>query len=311
MPADRPLLAVRRAPPGDGGFTLVEVLVAIAVIGTVMTAVAPFLVQSLTLVSRQRGQQTRREWHGVASFFPMFTIRRLPRNIAIRRFHASSLLAAKKIENFRLADIGEGITECEIIKWSVKPASTVAAFDLLCEVQSDKASVEITSPFDGVVKDLLVKEGEIAMVGEGLCTIEVEEEDAKAAEQPSPSKSSTPTPEPVSSAQTEPPQEEVPRSLHPLDPKGEASPRSAKTGRDGAEVLATPSVRHFAKQKRVLLAQLAPGSGRGGRIEKRDIEAFLEGSSAAASSHAGASTKAPAGGVTVELGRTRSGCGKL
>jgi prepilin-type N-terminal cleavage/methylation domain-containing protein len=57
MPADRPLQATRPTPIGDGGFTLVEVLVAIAVIGTVMTALAPFLVQSLVLVGKQRSQQ--------------------------------------------------------------------------------------------------------------------------------------------------------------------------------------------------------------------------------------------------------------
>ena len=59
---------------------------------------------------------------------------------------------------------------------SIRPTATIASFDALCEVQSDKDSVEITSPFDGIVKELLVKEGEVAKVGAGLCVIEVEEE---------------------------------------------------------------------------------------------------------------------------------------
>lgn len=59
---------------------------------------------------------------------------------------------------------------------TVKPSQTVQAFDPLCEVQSDKASVEITSPFEGVVKELLVQEGDVAKVGAGLCLIEVDEE---------------------------------------------------------------------------------------------------------------------------------------
>jgi 2-oxoisovalerate dehydrogenase E2 component (dihydrolipoyl transacylase) len=58
---------------------------------------------------------------------------------------------------------------------SVKPTAKIQAFDSLCEVQSDKASVEITSPFEGVVQELLVQEGEVAKVGAGLCLIEVEE----------------------------------------------------------------------------------------------------------------------------------------
>jgi prepilin-type N-terminal cleavage/methylation domain-containing protein len=57
MPAERPLQAVRPTPTGDGGFSLVEVLVAIVVISTVMAAVAPFLVQSVSLVGQQRTQQ--------------------------------------------------------------------------------------------------------------------------------------------------------------------------------------------------------------------------------------------------------------
>ncbi|KAJ3495545.1 hypothetical protein NMY22_g19925 [Coprinellus aureogranulatus] len=94
-----------------------------------------------------------------------------------RAFHATPR-AEKRRETFKLADIGEGITECEVIKWSLTPGTRISAFDPLCEVQSDKASVEITSPFDGVVLDLLVKEGEIAKVGSGLCVIEVDADEA-------------------------------------------------------------------------------------------------------------------------------------
>ena len=55
---------------------------------------------------------------------------------------------------------------------SIQLKVTVQVFEPLCEVQGDKASVEITSPFDGVVKELFIKEGEITKVGSGLCLIE-------------------------------------------------------------------------------------------------------------------------------------------
>ncbi|KAL4251017.1 hypothetical protein AB1N83_013750, partial [Pleurotus pulmonarius] len=76
--------------------------------------------------------------------------RLLGRPLAVSYFHTSpSYWASKKVlQKFKLADIGEGITECEVISWSVKPQATVKSFEPLCEVQSDKASVEITSPFD-------------------------------------------------------------------------------------------------------------------------------------------------------------------
>ncbi|PVU86277.1 hypothetical protein BB559_006575 [Furculomyces boomerangus] len=73
---------------------------------------------------------------------------------------------------YRLADIGEGITECEIIQWYVKPGDSVSQFDKICEVQSDKATVEITSRYDGVIKELLYSENDVAIVGKPLLTIE-------------------------------------------------------------------------------------------------------------------------------------------
>ncbi|KIJ45045.1 hypothetical protein M422DRAFT_227581 [Sphaerobolus stellatus SS14] len=203
-------------------------------------------------------------------------------------FHSSPARLAKRkvIQQFRLADIGEGITECEVIKWNVKLHATVQSFDPLCEVQSDKASVEITSPFDGIVTELLVKEGDVAKVGEGLCLIETEEEhDADVPEEKSSS-------EPIIEAPLVEKSQHAPNrpssKPHPLDPSyPPAKPR--------ADVLATPSVRHFARQKGVDLTLLTSGSGKGGRFEKRDVEAFLT-----------AKAEPPiAEDQEVELGRTR------
>lgn len=162
----------------------------------------------------------------------------------------------------------------------VKPPATVQAFDPLCEVQSDKASVEITSPYDGVVKELLVQEGEVAKVGSGLCLIEVEAEGAEIAE-----------PEPVGSLAA------PARPFHALDPYN-PNPKIEN-------VLAAPSVRHYARQKAVDLSLLVPGSGKDGRIEKADVEAYV-------SRSAQPMPSPPAEGqdVVVELGRTRYGMWK-
>ncbi|PSR99335.1 hypothetical protein PHLCEN_2v4148 [Hermanssonia centrifuga] len=250
-------------------------------------------------------------------------------------FHLSHSCWGKVLRTFKLADIGEGITECEVIRWcvwlisqpncpilnrtymvmrfrSVQPPNTIQAFDALCEVQSDKASVEITSPFDGIVKELLVKEGDVAKVGEGLCVIEVDEEAPAADAEPA-----SPPPHPEQeTAQISPSEVEKPevnsvsvtqpqRRPHPLDPN---VPQDAKAalGTNAENVLATPSVRHFARQNGVDLAVLAPGSGKGGRVEKKDVEAYLAAPSQTKETAAGGQGE----DVVVELGRTRYGMWK-
>ena len=75
---------------------------------------------------------------------------------------------------FLLADIGEGISEVELLQWFVSPGDTVAQFDRICEVQSDKASVEITSRFDGVIETLCGGVGDMMFVGKPLLYIATE-----------------------------------------------------------------------------------------------------------------------------------------
>ena len=74
-------------------------------------------------------------------------------HVSLRRFYGT------KVEVFNLADIGEGIAEVEILQWFVKPGDKIEEFDKICEVQSDKATVEIKSPFAGVVKRLYYEVG--------------------------------------------------------------------------------------------------------------------------------------------------------
>lgn len=197
----------------------------------------------------------------------------------------------------------------------MKPQGSVQAFDPLCEVQSDKASVEITSPFDGIVKELLVQEGDVAKVGEGLCLIEVDEEiavnsaDLVSAEPVTPSAGKHVEPTVSKEEPSEPKEQkaefhEEPVSMrrpHPLDPS--YTPDAASTM--SSNVLATPSVRHFSRQMGVDLGKLAPGSGKGGRIEKKDVEAYL------ARGAVGGEARVEDGkDVVVELGRTRYGMWK-
>src|SRR5690554_5002017 len=75
---------------------------------------------------------------------------------------------------FKLPDIGEGIHEGEIVKWFVKEGEEIKEDDVLCEVQNDKAVVEIPSPVEGTVKKIHVGEGTVAIVGDTLITFDAE-----------------------------------------------------------------------------------------------------------------------------------------
>lgn len=262
----------------------------------------------------------------------------------------------------------DGISTCiaDPLYRSVQPNTHVAAFDPLCEVQSDKASVEITSPFDGILKEIIVQEGEVAKVGSGLCVIEVEEEvDSSTPIESAPAETVAPTQHAeqrqehnLSTSATSPRSE---RRMHPLDPnntqlhqspsapalsslshshararaqaqfesQSSSSPSGQVQTQGGVDInanatraspdliFATPAVRFFAKERGVDLGFLVPGSGKDGRIEQSDVEAYLERAAAAAQAPAaGAGAKSVSaqqqseGDMVVELGRTRYGMWK-
>ena len=75
---------------------------------------------------------------------------------------------------FRMPDLGEGVAEGEIVRWLVAPGQEVAEDDLLVEIQTDKATVEVPSPASGVVSRILAEEGDVIPVGELLVVIGAE-----------------------------------------------------------------------------------------------------------------------------------------
>src|SRR6476469_2303146 len=80
---------------------------------------------------------------------------------------------------FKLPDVGEGLTEAEIVTWKVKVGDTVAINDIVVEIETAKSLVELPSPYAGVVSALLVPEGETVAVGTPIIR---SGEDAPAAE---------------------------------------------------------------------------------------------------------------------------------
>jgi len=139
---------------------------------------------------------------------------------------------------FKLPDLGEGLTEGEVARWLVAEGQDVAEDEPLVEILTDKTTVEIPSPAAGVVSRILVEEGKVVPVGTVLVVIGADGA------------------EPVS--------EPSPKSASGSEPQ--ASPGPVGTGR------ATPLVRRIAKELDVDLASLS-GSGPGGRITEDDVRA--------------------------------------
>ncbi|KAK0656103.1 2-oxoacid dehydrogenases acyltransferase-domain-containing protein [Cercophora newfieldiana] len=224
-----------------------------------------------------------------------------------RSFHAArSLLAVKPV---LLADIGEGIVECEIIQWFVEPGAHVEEFSPLCEVQSDKASVEITSRFAGVVKKLHYDAGEMAKVGKPFVDIDIQgdvkQEDLEALTPPeAPAEENKPTPGPVAgqSSTISTPGAASAAQIQgsvPSAPAGHVAPISTEQKGKHAS-LATPATRHLSKELGVELSHV-PGTGKDGRVLKEDIYRFLEKRNSSPTENASPEPPTPAGLVSSDI----------
>ena len=80
---------------------------------------------------------------------------------------------------FPLPDVGEGLTEAEIVSWRVKPGDEVSVNQVVCEIETAKSLVELPSPFQGVVKELLVNEGDTVLVGTPIISVDGESGDSE------------------------------------------------------------------------------------------------------------------------------------
>ncbi|KAJ8766757.1 hypothetical protein K2173_007824 [Erythroxylum novogranatense] len=146
-----------------------------------------------------------------------------------------------------LAQTGEGIAECELLKWYVQEGDLVEEFQPLCEVQSDKATIEITSRYKGKVAHVLYAPGDIVKVGETLLKMFVED----------------------SLVSMETSDKQADRGSLNSDTVKESS-LGFDLRKENFGILATPAVRNLAKQYGINLSNV-PGTGIDGRIFKEDV----------------------------------------
>ncbi|MFJ2822851.1 dihydrolipoamide acetyltransferase family protein [Streptomyces toxytricini] len=200
-----------------------------------------------------------------------------------------------------MPDVGEGLTEAEILKWYVQPGDTVTDGQVVCEVETAKAAVELPIPFDGTVHALLFEEGTTVDVGQVIISVQTgpggePEPAAPAAQAPAaaPEAAEEPAPEGrqpvlvgygVSQSSTK----RRPRKAAPAAQNGTAAPAAAAAApapapaaapalngsgqaAGGDRPLAKPPVRKLAKDLGIDLASVVP-TGEGGVVTREDVHA--------------------------------------
>ncbi|MGW3337352.1 dihydrolipoamide acetyltransferase family protein [Streptomyces sp. NPDC001009] len=222
------------------------------------------------------------------------------------------------VREFKMPDVGEGLTEAEILKWYVQVGDTVTDGQVVCEVETAKAAVELPIPYDGVVRELRFAEGTTVDVGTSIIAVDVS---GGAAPEPAPAAA------PAEPALAEPapaePEEAEPQGRTPvLVGYGVAASSTKRRPRKGPEVpvaaaqavqaelnghgtaavkerpLAKPPVRKLAKDLGVDLTLVTP-SGPDGIITREDVHAAVAVPEPVTETPAPAAAPAPAPAVAV------------
>ncbi|MET7521501.1 dihydrolipoamide acetyltransferase family protein [Streptomyces sp900116325] len=207
-----------------------------------------------------------------------------------------------RFREFKMPDVGEGLTEAEILKWYVQPGDTVTDGQVVCEVETAKAAVELPIPFDGVVHELRFPEGTTVDVGQVIIAVDVVPGGGEAAAEPVAPAAAEPEP----AAEPEAPKGRQPvlvgygvaesstkrRARKGTEPPAAAAaaiqgelnghatvaadvPAPAPTVATvvpGSRPLAKPPVRKLAKDLGIDLATVTP-TGPGGIITREDVHA--------------------------------------
>ncbi|PRB59159.1 dihydrolipoamide acetyltransferase family protein [Microbacterium sp. MYb45] len=164
-------------------------------------------------------------------------------------------------QNFNLPDVGEGLTEAEIVAWKVAPGDTVAINDVICEIETAKSLVELPSPHAGVVGELLVAEGATVEVGAPIITFVTDARDDAG-------------PGVVATAEAPAPEEGGGSVLVGYGTGGGATSRRKRPAerpvRSSVGVIAKPPIRKLARDLGVDLTAVA-ATGADGEVTRDDV----------------------------------------
>ncbi|KAF0818469.1 MULTISPECIES: dihydrolipoamide acetyltransferase family protein [unclassified Cytobacillus] len=179
------------------------------------------------------------------------------------------------IEQIKMPQLGESVTEGTISKWLVSVGDKVNKYDPLAEVMTDKVNAEVPSSFSGVIKELIAEEGETYEVGQIILTIETEGGGEAVHDAPAETKA----------------EEKAAAAPEAPAPSSQVTPADAPKG-----VRYSPAVLKLSQEHGIDLSQVT-GTGGGGRITRKDLMKIIESGdipTAAAAAAAPEKTEAPA-----------------
>ncbi|MEL3972461.1 dihydrolipoamide acetyltransferase family protein [Rossellomorea oryzaecorticis] len=159
------------------------------------------------------------------------------------------------MENMKMPQLGESVTEGTISKWLVSPGDTVNKYDPIAEVQTDKVNAEVPSSFTGTIKELIAEEGDTLEVGEIICSIEVEGAGSAPSE--------------------EAPKEEKKETEGEKPSQSPAKPSQPSKKEAGNKARYSPAVLKLSQEHDIDLNQVE-GTGNGGRITRKDLKKIIE-----------------------------------
>jgi pyruvate dehydrogenase E2 component (dihydrolipoamide acetyltransferase) len=209
---------------------------------------------------------------------------------------------------FKLPDIGEGVTEGEIVNWLVQEGDAVAENQEMVEVMTDKATVTIGAPKAGKVSERRYKVGDTVPVGEILIVIDLDGAGAPA-EAPKPAAAAAPAPPPAAGTPSGGPVAsavgDIRENLPGMSPEPGRSPSPASNGDFFSDKpLAAPATRKLARELGVDLRRVEP-SGSSGRVTREDVERHAQAPASRPAPVPASQPAAPAAPVKVSEGDER------
>lgn len=182
----------------------------------------------------------------------------------------------------KVPTLGESVTTATVGRWMKQAGDVVAADEPIAELETDKVTVEVTAPTAGVLTSIAVPEGSEVAVGGLLAMLDA---DAAATASAAASTASPPTPVPAAPAPAEPatapglsrPAANPPAGVHaPPRPLGPVTRPASPPTQPPTQPMSMPAAAKLIEENRLAAQELAPGTGKDGRITKGDVLAFLE-----------------------------------